>query len=512
MPSEHRLHPSSIFFRLGSQLREFVVPALLVLVSASSAGVAWQVWTLWLIIPYALVAIARYASFRYRYEASEIVIRTGFLFRNERHVPYARIQNLDAAQNVLHRMFGVVEVRVETGGGQEPEATLSVLPVADFEAMRRRVFLEKGRPIDQAGLSDASSASPAASAPAPETGRVVLKLAPRDLLLFGFIQNRGIVVVAAAMGLLWEIGLWDRLVDYLFARRGPGGRVARDLVGGWLGGGAVPVAGVLLALGALAAILLMIRVLSMGWTLIRLHGFTLTRSGEDLRTEYGVLTRVTATIPLRRIQTLTIREGSLHRVFDRVSVRVATAGGNAVEGNSKPREWLAPIIGRSMLPDLVREVLPGFDLAPVDWRAADPGAFRRVFKRSAAVAALVSVPFVGPLGWWVIALLVTFLLWARLHARLYVKYLGWALTDDAVLFRSGWWWRHVTVARFERIQAVALHESPFDRRASMARVRVDTAGGGDASHRVDIPYLPRETARALAGMLATQAGRTAFRW
>jgi len=165
-----------------------------------------------------------------------------------------------------------------------------------------------------------------------------------------------------------------------------------------------------------------------------------------------------------------------------------------------------------MVPDIVREVLPGFDLAAVEWRAADPRAFRRVFRRSAAFSALASVPFVGPLGWWVIALLAALLLWARLHARLYVKHLGWALTADAVLFRSGWWWRHVTVARFERIQAVALHESPFDRRASMARVRADTAGGGEASHRVNIPYLPLETARALAGLLAAQAGRTAFQW
>ena len=36
-------------------------------------------------------------------------------------------------------------------------------------------------------------------------------------------------------------------------------------------------------------------------------------------------------------------------------------------------------------------------------------------------------------------------------------------------------------------------QSPFDRRHRMASVRVDTAGAGDASHRVDIPYLPVET-------------------
>jgi membrane protein YdbS with pleckstrin-like domain len=78
--------------------------------------------------------------------------------------------------------------------------------------------------------------------------------------------------------------------------------------------------------------------------------------------------------------------------------------------------------------------------------------------------------------------------------------------------RSGWLWRQVTIARLNKIQAVALRESPFDRRAAMARVRVDTAGAGDFSHRVDIPYLDRDVARRLADRLAAQAASSAFRW
>jgi putative membrane protein len=69
------------------------------------------------------------------------------------------------------------------------------------------------------------------------------------------------------------------------------------------------------------------------------------------------------------------------------------------------------------------------------------------------------------------------------------------------------------LARFTKIQAVALHESPFDRRHAMARIRVDTAGAGDLAHCVDIPYLARETAASdLYDLLAARTARTAFRW
>ena len=511
MPSEQRLHPISVLFGLGKALRELALPGVLVLFSAGRGGWDWWDWQLWamlLVIPYVFVSIGRYLSFRYRYEENEMVVRTGLVFRNERHIPYARIQNLDAAQNVFHRMLDVVEVRVETGAGQEPEAKMSVVPRAAFEEMRRRVFAERGAVEAAAG----DSAAPAAPAEIP--ARTLLRLSALEVALFGFIQNRGIVLIGAGFGLLWEVGLLDRFMGEAFGEQISGRGAGRDILRGVVGSIELPVDRIGLTLAAFVGFILVIRLLSMALALFRLHGFRLTRIGEDLRTEYGLLTRVSATIPLRRIQTVTIREGLLHRLFDRASVRVDTAGadGGEADDKAKQREWLAPIVRRDELPGLLREVLPGLDLAAVSWNAAPPRAFRRELKSSAFFAVGISLLSALLLRWWAFALLAVLLAWAIVAARLYVKHLGWAVTGDAVLFRAGWLWKQMSVAPFVKIQAVSLHESPFDRRAAMARVRVDTAGAGDASHRVDIPYLSRETALDLCDFLATRAAGTAFRW
>lgn len=499
MGAEQRLHPLSILFRLGAQVRSFAVPGLVVLVSAGAAGWQWQVWAMPLAIPFALFSIVEYFSFRYRYDANEMVIRTGFLFRNERHVPYARIQNLHAVQNVFHRLLKVVEVRVETGGADEPEATMSVLPVSAYEEMRRRVFQER------------AAAADIADSPAP--GHALLQLSPGELMLCGFIQNRGFVVLAAAFGLLWELGVMDALTDRMFGEEVSGRGMIRAIAVALLGRGGLPLEAIALTLAALVSLLLVSRLISMGWALVRLHGFRLTLAGEDLRAEYGLLTRVATTIALRRIQTLTVREGVLHRRFRRAAVRVGLAGGGGEEGESKTqREWLAPILPQSELPRLLHEVLPGLDLASVSWRGFHPRAFRRELKGWIVVAVLISLPFVALLEEWVLALLAALLAWAFVAARQTIDHMGWAVSGGAVLFRSGWLRRQVTAVRFTQIQAVTVRESPFDRRAGMASVRVDTAGAGELSHRVDIPYLARETARELCDLLAAQADRTAFRW
>jgi putative membrane protein len=370
--------------------------------------------------------------------------------------------------------------------------------------MRRRVF---------AGRGESEAPADASADPVPPAGRTLLRLSPRELMLYGLIENRGFVLIAAAFGLIWETGIFDRLMGRFFGGQEINRGLVRDLWRSAFGGGGLPVGRIALTLAAFAGFLLLIRLFSMVWALLRLHGFRLTLTGEDLRTEFGLLTRVVATIPLRRIQTLTIRETPLHRLLGYASVKVETAGADGgEEDKATQREWLAPILRREKLPDLLHAVQPGLDLAAVSWNPIHPRAFRRELKQWLLVALLMTVPLAVFLRWWALALLPVLLAGAWIGARQTVAHLGWAVTGDAVFFRSGWLWKQVSMARFGKIQAVSIHETPFDRRAAMARVRVDTAGAKDMAHRVDIPYLARETARDLHELLATQAARTAFRW
>jgi putative membrane protein len=503
MPSDRRLHPFSILFGLGSELRQFVIPGIVVLVTARSAGGDWQSWSMLFLIPYTVAVIARYVSFRYRYEEHELVIRTGLIFKNERHIPYARVQNINAVQNVLHRLLHVIEVHIETGGGQEAEAKMKVLPVEALEEMRRRVF------ADRQPESGASETEPALATPA---GRVLLHLSPRELALSGFIDSRGLVVIAAAFGLLWETGLMDQTVDRFFGEQDAGRGLAREVFTAMYAGSRLPLDRLALMLVAFLALLGLMRVLSMAWATIRLYGFTITRAGDDLRTEFGLLTRVVSTIPLRRIQTLTIRQGPLHRLFGRAAVRVDTAGGDHEEKSAKRREWLAPIIPQAGLTSFLKDVLPDLDIPSVEWRGVAPRAVRRAFVAWMVVAGFVALPCALFPSWWDLLVAAVLIAWAALAARKTIAHTHWATTQDAVLYRSGWIWQQMSVARFAKIQVVTMHESPFDRRTEMRSVRVDTAGAGDASHRVNIPYLPRAIASDLYHALASHAGGTTFKW
>ena len=57
------------------------------------------------VVPAGMAAVAQYLSFTYTYGHDELIVRSGILFKKERHVPYTRIQNIDANQGVLHRIL-----------------------------------------------------------------------------------------------------------------------------------------------------------------------------------------------------------------------------------------------------------------------------------------------------------------------------------------------------------------------------------------------------------------------
>ncbi len=514
MPCEQRLHPATLLFDLGRHLRRFALPAVLLLFGLSRSDEAemfrfgpfpssgWEFWLLILIVPAAITSVARYMSFRLRLDDSELVVKSGIIFRTERHIPFSRIQNVDAIENVLHRVFGVIEVRVETAGGNEEEARLSVLPRTSLDEIRRHVFADRRLEHPEH----------------PVRAVQLVHLNSRELLLYGILDNRGLILFGALFGALWETGLPNRLLGWAFASDSFGRAVGRDFVRAVFGDGPMPWAGMAVAAAALVAFLVMARVASTLWALVRLYDFRLTRIGEDLRTACGLFTRMTATVPMRRVQTLTISDGPLHRLARRTSVRVETAGGGGSGGREQGRSatpartWLAPLIRRTEVPTLLGQVLPGFTLDAVDWQPVHPRAFRRAVKPMLMLSVVGSLGASLVLGWGAIVLFAVLAAWSLVSARTYVEHLGWAEADDVVLMRSGWLRRQVTVARVNKIQTVALHESPFDRRSAMARVKVDTAGAGEFTHRVDIPYLDRGVAGALARRLSDAAASTAFRW
>src|SRR5262249_12675075 len=159
------------------------------------------------------------------------------------------------------------------------------------QELRERIF----RTTQPARAVDPTQAAPAEN--------VLLRLSPAELMRYGFVDNRGMLVIAAATGLASQAGVMDGIGAY-FARQ--------EFTAA---AGAIGLSLAIVAVGLFVTLLLAVRLLSLLWALVTLHDFTVSRLGADLRIRYGLLTRVALTLRLSRVQAVHQTESLMHRFF-----------------------------------------------------------------------------------------------------------------------------------------------------------------------------------------------------
>src|SRR4051812_31055053 len=116
-------------------------------------------------VAYALVAgAASWYSTSYGATREGIGLRSGVLSRRETYVRRSRIQALDITQDPLQRLFGVVQLEVQTAGGSEG-GELTLVAVGAAEAERLQQLLQPAPAVAGAAAARGATAPrPAAAA------------------------------------------------------------------------------------------------------------------------------------------------------------------------------------------------------------------------------------------------------------------------------------------------------------------------------------------------------------
>ena len=510
--ASRRLHPLSLLFEFASILRANVIPTVAAIVSTSRGGWLGIVVGAVVFGFSAAIAIIRYATFRYRIADGELVVDSGLINHVHRTVPLSKIQNIDLSQNLFHRILRVGEVRVETASGKEPEAVMRVIAIKEYSQLRDELLAFRN--LDGKVTQPESLQEIAVSDTSTQTSELILKLPTRLVVLAGFLSNRGEVVAGVVFGFLWQ----QRFADKWFASqdldkeairesmregiRGNGISQAIRWVRGvvdYLGTQSGSAGAILLMLIGLIVLFAILRTFSAVWYVLKFYGYRLERVGDSVHVNCGLLTKVSATIPLGRIQLISVQQKWLIRQFGLATIRIETAGGgekNSDDATSIGRKWFVPIVDYSDVPRILAILDP--KLAAMDerieWQPQAEGTKARMFRSILLIVIALSL---GLCYWSIVAGILfgaALLVLGWMYVGKKAKSRRYARTDWGLVYRSGTWERKTSIAFFDKLQSVALNQSPFDRRWKMATIKVDTAASGPANHRIEVLYLDTERA------------------
>jgi putative membrane protein len=410
--------------------------------------------------------VAYYRRYEYELTADTLDIRSGVVSRRNREIPLRRIQNVDISRNVVQRLLGIAAVSLETAGGGATEANIRFVDFEEAKRLQREIRRLKR------GATEAGAAATEADA------TELFAIGTRELALVGLLSFD-----LRVPGLLFVLlsGAGPLLTGFL-----PSGTAALLFA---VGGVTLVVVLALLSWAAGAAA-----------SVANYYDFRLFRTGDELQYERGLLRRYDGSIPLDKIQALTIEDTPLKRYFGYATLVIETAGytpGQSTGGQSGDgSEAAVPLATRDRVFRLANDVDhfgdPDFERPPK--RARRRYVFRYSIALGLVAGALFAVHRIAPVDvpWWAVLVLAPAV---PVAAHLKWKHRGWWLGPGHVVTRNGVLTRKTKVVPYYRVQTVIDTRTIFQRRRNLATVTVDTAGSfsivNDDAAAVDVD---RETA------------------
>jgi membrane protein YdbS with pleckstrin-like domain len=104
-------------------------------------------------------------------------------------------------------------------------------------------------------------------------------------------------------------------------------------------------------------------------------------------------------------------------------------------------------------------------------------------------------PDITPYGYIGAGLMTLIAWWMVIYNGLSYHYMGYAIREKDITYKSGWLWKSMTTIPFNRVQHCDLRQGIIDRRFGLSKLTIYTAGG--QSTDLMIPGLQRETAERL---------------
>jgi putative membrane protein len=432
-------------------------------------------------------------------EGDRLVVKEGIFFKSLRQVPYERIQNLNIERNLLHKLFNVGTLQVESASGAKPEAVIRVVADEQIKYIQQ-VIKNKGASVKLDQAIEAGAVSEEAVDEQIEEPAPIYQMSNKDVTTFGFISHKALIPIGIVGSILSQNDFYRKKFTNIVQKFVGDLHVELWTWAEWL------IYGVAFSVVMLLTIWLSSIILAF----LKLYQFKLSRVDKSLHAEMGLLTKITANIPIKRIQLIKVKHSPLHRYFKKVSIKMETAGG-VTEQSGITMKWIAPLIAKFDAQQLITQIQPEVNWQDIQWINLELRAWKRVFKR---MMLLVFIPMLPLLYFyhWLGLLPLLFTPWVYLYAKAYVRKAGYAVNDQIVAYRHGVLFHTVSIVKIAKIQNISYLQTPFDRRNKMARLTVDTAGSNPVTQDINLHYINTDTIKSLMAQLAAKVSQSKFVW
>lgn len=466
-----RLHPAGMFFSFIKIVKDTIlglgVGTIAIFKQSPTYGLLFiGVFVIFLIVN----SILSWLRYTYRIEEGELRIEQGIIIRKKRYISLNRIHKIDLTANVIHRIFKLVKVQIDTassGGGAE--VSLSAIKTEDAHNLRRELKREK---YQEQKIQHDTESEKKESTPYPTK-----KINWKRLFIAGSTSGSAGVILLAMLFLFSQTEAFIPEDVYSKAFQ-------------WI----IQLSIVFMIVFGVFALIL-VYIFGIAGTMIKYGNFTIEKREKELFIKRGLLETKELTIPFDRIQAVQVDQSLIRQPLNYVQVSAIVAGGSFDSRESFP--VIFPLMKKSEVNSFLQEFIPGYedilsDVIPLGRKG------RKYYMISAAilfVLALVPVAIYFTSFSWIPILFIFISLGYGMFA---FKEAGHQIKGKRILFRYRGVWNKKSLMTFHRrIQTVEKSHHKLQQLEELASIEISLIGSGGMGTHFKLKHLENEEANRI---------------
>lgn len=462
-----------IVYKYYSIIVKQLVPLAIIFFIGKNRAATWTQYLLYFVIGVAIVsmiiAIIAYFRFYFHIKDDELLVEKGILIKKRTSIPFDRIQTINIEQNIVHQMFRVVRVVVDTAGSEKSEFEFQALNQEMAESLRnliltRKSALKKGNDDDQEEKESHKYV---------EEAETIMNIGVGQLIKIGLTENH-----LRSGALIFAFGWWifDSLTEVGVDVEDYSGNLDMS-----------PTVSIFLFLIIAFAIISL--AISLIRTVLMYYDLKFLRIGDGFRLTRGLLTKKNVAALDHKIQMVSFADNLLKKLLGYKDLMLKQASSIEIVSTKSIK---IPGCKQEHI-DLVTASLYGKQsFEDMEYYEVD----KRYFIRKAiyiilfgAIPISIGVYVERPLVWLAGIALVFYLI---LVSYLNYRKTRYGFNHKMVVVRGGVFGDKTTLFPLYKLQSAALKQNFYQRRHGLASVVLYTASGGTS-----IPYISKTTAQQL---------------
>lgn len=409
-------------------------------------------------------SLVEFYFFRFSIQAGDLIIKKGFLSKKVVTIPLTKIQSVQIEQNLVHKIFDVAKIAIDTAGSEKSEAEIDAISVEKAERFKE-FLLDKKDP----GLGDINAL--------PEHERVpVIRLSTTDILKLGLSANHlraFLIVLAFAISALQDLSeiFGNRVI--LFVEE------SSSAIG--------------VSLASIAVVMVFVLglsiIVSVARIILKYSNFTCSETDQGLRIRTGLIDSKQHLVPFNKIQFVSWEANWVRKMIGLFMLEIHQAQNEQARKKQRIR---IPVPRTEHINRLLDYYHPSVvPLAHSTHKINTVYALRQMLFSGVPLAVMVTfLMYFWLSGYALLFLIIAPYVYAT--SVIYQRKFRVFISPEALQVNSGAWGMKSQVAQWYKIQYMQLNQSIFQRRKNLATIIIHTAAG-----QIMIPYIDLELAHKI---------------